>query len=173
MNLFHFTWSRTCTEFWSLVQPSLMYSYIYTPQKTLLTTCTIFTFFQKFWKLLEKLIIVIDKTHLWRLLIEIGIKLSSFYFSFSYKRESESKGVNSPILQKSKRLKFYLPSQEGYMEVICCNFLKFLAIFMKSHTMKIKTLWKKNIIMVMWFWGDKSDFWIKNSFISQNKQSFT
>ena len=48
-------------------------------------------------------------------------------------------GVTEYTLQKSQLLKFYYFSL-GYIEEKSCNFGSFLASFMKSHMMIVKTL---------------------------------
>ena len=81
---------------------------IYTPQKKFCTTWTMFTFSPKFCKLLGKLLMFIDISVKWWLLIKIVIKHSSFYFSSCYNRGIESMRVTEHLLQKSQLLKFYL-----------------------------------------------------------------
>ena len=80
------------------------------------------------------------------------IKHASFYFSCCYNRGIGSMGVTEHPLQKSQLVKFYYFSL-GYIEGKCWNFWSFLAIFIKSHMMIVKTLSQHMIMVILHFWA--------------------
>ena len=58
----------------------------------------------------------------------------------------------TPQICKSHNFWKFTEFSLGYIEVIHCHFLSFLAILMKSHTIIVKTLSEHMIIVILHFW---------------------